>query len=260
MPQSERFQLQWGEFQENSASVFQSLFLEEDFKDVTLVTEDEQQIEVHRFLLSASSGLFKRMLSRNLGHPHPLIYLKGVSHQHLAAILEFLYLGQVQVQMQEIGGFLQAARDLDIKGLDQVQETNHTRQSVKNNATQKTSKQRTENVNDKLIDITVFTQKTNEMQSDLTRTPKKLSMTSNIIKSETEKMPNIKEDTAEMNESVVNMFECKICYKTFTTSGALGRHRKSIHEGLTFKCDECGNLYKRMDHLNSHKKHKHSMA
>ena len=254
------FQLQWGEFQENSASVFKNLHDEDDFKDVTLVSDDEKQIDTHKFLLSSSSGFFKRMLSRNLQHRHPVIYLKGVSHLHLEAILKFIYLGQVQVQVEEIGGFLQTARDLDIKGLDQVDESSQERQPVEKIVTILTSKQNIDNkIKVPIGKVHIDSVRHNILIPKIENvfTPSK---SEKGIKYDLETLVNITKNTAEMIESVVDTYECKLCDKAFTTSGALCRHRKSIHEGLTFKCDECGHSAKRVDHLNKHKKTKHSLA
>ena len=44
---SEKLHLQWSDFQDNIKSAFQSLREDTDFSDVTLVSEDGQEVEAH---------------------------------------------------------------------------------------------------------------------------------------------------------------------------------------------------------------------
>ena len=44
--------LQWNDFQENITTAFGELKSDKDFTDVTLVSEDGQQIEAHKLALS----------------------------------------------------------------------------------------------------------------------------------------------------------------------------------------------------------------
>ena len=86
---SEKLCLQWNDFQENIKSAFGNLRVDNDFVDVTLVSEDGQQGEAHKVILVASSPTFQKLLARNK-HPHPLIYLRGMKAHDLLAILNFL--------------------------------------------------------------------------------------------------------------------------------------------------------------------------
>ena len=70
---SDKLCLQWNDFQENIKSAFGKLREESDFKDVTLICEDGQQVEAHKVILTASSPLFQKLLCVK-SHPHPLIY------------------------------------------------------------------------------------------------------------------------------------------------------------------------------------------
>ena len=76
MTSSEKFSLKWNEFQENISVAFSNLREDKTFTDVTLVSEDGQQMEVHKIILTASSPFFMNILTNNK-HPTPLIYLKG---------------------------------------------------------------------------------------------------------------------------------------------------------------------------------------
>ena len=50
-------------------------------------------------------------------HSHPLIFLKGVTHSHLSAIMDFIYLGQAEIQEKDVDAFVEVATDLGIKGI-----------------------------------------------------------------------------------------------------------------------------------------------
>ena len=51
---------------------------------------------------------------------HPIIILKDVQMQHLKAILDFIYSGEVNIAQEELPAFLKAAERLKIKGLVDV--------------------------------------------------------------------------------------------------------------------------------------------
>ena len=55
MAATEKFSLKWNEFQENIGFAFSSLRKDTTFTDVTLVSEDGQQMEAHKVILTASS-------------------------------------------------------------------------------------------------------------------------------------------------------------------------------------------------------------
>ena len=87
-----------------------------DFSDITLACEDGRQIYAHRIILASSSSFFQKVLTKVM-HSHPLIFLKGVTHSHLSAIMDFIYLGQAEIQEKDLDAFVEVAKDLGIKGM-----------------------------------------------------------------------------------------------------------------------------------------------
>ena len=81
----EKFCLKWNDFQTTVSQSFGLLRKEEDFFDVTLVTDDEIQIPAHKLVLATSSCFFKSIL-RKSSHSHPLLYLHGVNSKNLRYI------------------------------------------------------------------------------------------------------------------------------------------------------------------------------
>ena len=91
---------------------------EEDFFDVTLVSEELRHISAHKLVLSSSSDLFKSILkATQTSNPHPLIYLSGVSAKHLNFAMNYIYQGEVEILQEDLGEFLNVARKLKIEGL-----------------------------------------------------------------------------------------------------------------------------------------------
>ena len=113
---SEKLCLQWNDFKENVTSAFGSLREDRDFADVTLACEDGKQFEAHKVILAASSPFFQNILRRNQ-HAHPLIYMRGLKSEDLAAIIDFLYCGEANVYQESLDSFLAIAEELQLKGL-----------------------------------------------------------------------------------------------------------------------------------------------
>merc|ERR1719427_213165 len=113
---SEKIVLAEDDFGNDLMYFFKELANDEDFTNVTLVTDGGKTIKAHKVVLSTFSPFFKNLLVNNV-HQHPLLYLRGVQHEDLRAILDFIYLGQTKVEMNKVDQFINLATDLQIKGL-----------------------------------------------------------------------------------------------------------------------------------------------
>ena len=112
----EKFCLKWNDFQSNISKSFGSLRQEQDFFDVTLVSDDQVQVSAHKLVLSACSSFFKTILKAN-PHSHPLLYLSGINSINLNYILDYVYHDEVQLYQENLEAFLDTAQKLDIEGL-----------------------------------------------------------------------------------------------------------------------------------------------
>ena len=104
MGSSEKFCLRWNDFETNISVAFRELREEKDFFDVTLACDDSQ-VQAHKVILSACSPFFRHILRKN-PHQHPLLYLKGVKYKELLCVLNFMYMGEVNVAQEELNSFL----------------------------------------------------------------------------------------------------------------------------------------------------------
>merc|ERR1712133_131566 len=113
---SEKFCLKWNDFSSNASKSFGSFRNEEYFHDVTLVSDDQQQVTAHKLVLSASSVYFKSIFKNNKAS-NPFLCLEGVTLNDLNNILDYIYNGEVQIYQEHLDTFLNTAQRLKIEGL-----------------------------------------------------------------------------------------------------------------------------------------------
>ena len=118
MASSEKICFRWNDFETNVSSAFREIREEKDFFDVTLACDDDNQIQAHKVIIAACSPFFRNILRKNT-HPSPLLYLKGVKYKDLVSVLNFMYMGEVNVALDDLNQFLAVAEDLRVKGLTQ---------------------------------------------------------------------------------------------------------------------------------------------
>ena len=102
-----------------------------DFADVTLVCDDKKKLKAHRNILSACSPVFKNMLKIDQQSNHPVIYLRGIQHLQMEAILKFVYLGETSIHQDILTEFIQTAKLLEIREFDKsVEESRGLNQMI----------------------------------------------------------------------------------------------------------------------------------
>ena len=116
----ENFSLKWNDFHSNITKSFSSLRKEQDFFDVTLVSDDQEQISAHKVVLSSCSEYFKQILKQNK-HSHPLLCLEGIDSDQLNKVLDYIYNGEVNINRDDIDRFLNIAQRLKLEGLMEVE-------------------------------------------------------------------------------------------------------------------------------------------
>ena len=115
---SEKYKLKWEEFPSSVVTSFKDLRDENDFHDVTLVSEDLEHISAHKVVLAACSPYFKAVFKK-YKERNPLICLNGIAQRDLQSVLDFMYLGEVQFEEEYLDKFLQIANTLKLKGVSE---------------------------------------------------------------------------------------------------------------------------------------------
>lgn len=118
------FCLRWNNHQNNLLSVFDQLLQIEAFCDVTLAVEGST-LKCHKVILAASSLYFQSIFMENTCK-HPIVFLKDIKFNHIKALLDYMYHGEVSIEEEELQGLLKVAEALKVKGLVEIDEERST--------------------------------------------------------------------------------------------------------------------------------------
>ena len=91
MQYQEKYSLTWHSYSDHLREALKAMMTSNDFADVTLVTDDKQQIRAHRNILSACSPVFKNIFQlHSSNNANPVVYLRGIQHSEMESIMQFV--------------------------------------------------------------------------------------------------------------------------------------------------------------------------
>lgn len=112
--------LKWENHKKTFSHIVASLRHRDNYCDAT-ISCDGKFYNVHKLILSACSlyleKLFDATNSLNSLIMHPVIILQDIKHEHLEALLDYMYVGEVNILQADLEGLIRAAECLKIKGL-----------------------------------------------------------------------------------------------------------------------------------------------
>ena len=250
----EKFCLKWNDFQVNASKSFGLLKQDQDFFDVTLISDDDKSVAAHKVVLAASSDFFKHIL-RKADHSKPMIYLSGINQRELTHIIDYIYEGEVNVYQNELDDFLDVAQRLKIQGLigtglEHESETmNHNKkepiseesadgtipngneeqfiQPLKNNSRERKDKSVFNPVNTRTLSLTTYPNSSTYDEA--------------------------KRAVDEIVMKIEDGWMCKACNKTVKQSSQIRKHAETHIEGLSFPCQLCGDSFRSRILLSNHK-------
>ena len=223
----EKYRLTWHNYSDHLRSMMKEL-MNEDFSDVTLVTEDKKHIKANLNILSACSPVFKDILKEEK-NSNQIMYMRGVQFSEMESIIQFIYLGEATFYEERVDEFLALAKSLEIKELcnastDELKEDplqNYTNDELKN-----------ETYAENLEEQTVIHDQI-KMQAPQERQKRVFKV------------------------GVNGTYECYQCHKAYSTQGGLWQHKKSAHQGVKYACDQCDYQTTQKGHLTVHIQSKH---
>ena len=180
------------------------LMMNEEFSDVTLVTEDKKHIMANINILSACSPVFQGIFKKE--KKSRIMYLRGIQYSEMESIMQFIYLGEATFYEERMEEFLAVAKSLEIKKLCNA-ETDDDPMDENLPSDQEASN---ENLEEKSV------------VSDPSRT---------IVLHE---MPR-----EVFSVNVDGKYECDQCHKAYSSKGGLKMHKESAHEGVKYPCNQC---------------------
>ena len=110
----EKYSLTWHNYSDHLRRMMKDLMMNEDFSDVTLVTEDKKHIKANIYILISCIPFFKDILKKERTS-NQIIYLRGVQSSEMESILKFVFLGETTFYEERMDEFLAVAKSLEIK-------------------------------------------------------------------------------------------------------------------------------------------------
>merc|ERR1712129_96837 len=249
MNNSEQFCLKWNDFETNIRNSFRELREGEEYFDVTLACDDGPLIEAPRIIISAGSALFREIF-RKSKHPGPFVYLKGINSVYLGYILDFLYNGEASIAQDELATFLETARELQVKGLQNKVE-NVTDQNKYEESDYPSSDISIADL--ELGNIVNIVDATEELED---------AFDSNLPKSDNEvTLNNQNYELGTQIEQMIGkkgtLWECRSCGKLAKQKVNLKNHIETHIEGISHICHICNNTFSTRNSLAVHKSSHH---
>ena len=94
---AEDFMLKWNDHHELFFAGAEELCELEEYTDV-LLAAGSKFFQAHKMVLSICSPYFRQLFKR-LGKERAVIYLKDVDPKHLELLLQYMYKGEIKVQV-----------------------------------------------------------------------------------------------------------------------------------------------------------------
>ncbi|XP_042233989.1 transcriptional regulator Kaiso-like [Homarus americanus] len=113
--------LKWRDHRSTFFRMLSSVRKKEVYCDATIAC-DGRFYPVHRLVLSTCSEYFERMFEV-ADKQHLMIVLADIQREDLETLLDYMYIGEVNVLQSDLSGFMKAAERLKIKGLAEPTDT-----------------------------------------------------------------------------------------------------------------------------------------
>jgi len=249
--------LEQSDFPSNYVGSFQQLRAEKELLDVTLACEDET-IGAHKVVLSACSPFFRNVFKKAT-HVNPFIYLKGVLHKDLVALIDYIYTGKAQVLAEDVDRFIQVGKDLQVKGL--ADEEEEVVDDTKNLQVKKTVNDRkTEELPIESFDTTDVYESENSFadESSLSESPESsLDIKNEKVENENKNLTRLLSEISMKMEKIkdergLTMWKCKECGKMLKIKQNLAMHVEIHLRGYTHTCSHCGRVHTTRGSLQAH--------
>ena len=209
--------------------------------DVTLVTDDGQHIKAHKIILSAGSQFFSDIFLK-INQTIMLICV------YLGHLLDFIYNGEASVGQEEFKEFLEAGKELKVKGFEAyvsgVEERDEEEpvRYINDNKNRHANRKNTFEEN---------------IKWDILETPEDNDVSSEgALKEIDEETLQINRDLDLRTEQMIlktdSVWKCKVCGKTNPLKSVMQIHAKTHLEGMSHACHICNKIYHNRPSLRVH--------
>ena len=230
--------LSWDSFVQNITDSLKTFSEENLLTDVTLVSSDLTEVAAHKLVLCSASPVLREIIVRS-GKTRPLLYLRGVKHNTLKSLLQFVYEGKTSLAKEDLNDLVEVAVDLEIKDFfkgDTQEEKSEERvvenKNIKQNKGRKKGRVRKNKTKQKIEEPTTEIYPKQEDTGDsLNRINcNKCDHISNSVSAAKYHM--------RVKHSNI-LHQCEYCHKTFSDRSTLVKHQAALHEGVRYPCTQC---------------------
>jgi len=262
--------MSWPELESERTAAFSSMLTKRELTDVTIACEDDQ-IQAHKVILSAASRMFQNVLNRN-PHNHPLLYFHGIMKKEMEIVLDFIYSGEAKVPMDGLDAFLKIAKNLQVKGLVDVNHLDYTSETLIDNnmdtyeenslerstekAIEDSAENQTESVYKKesLVDEASYAFEESEAIAD------DFSADNTFVEKSSLEVKFNPEETRKLEERIESLlmktesgiWECKQCNLSAKRKSHVKEHVETHIEGFEQNCYLCSRIFKNRATLRTH--------
>ena len=247
----EKYNLTWHSYSDHLKNMMKELMMNEDFADVTLVTEDKKQIKAHINILSSCSPVFKDILKKDK-NSSSIVYLRGIQYSELESIMQFIYVGEATFYEERMNEFLAVAKSLEIRELCNAE-------TESNDEPDDDPPPDDQDISTEILEEQTHTSDNIKKQSPQERQRRSVSVNGKYNCDQCHKSYSNRQGLYTHKQSVHQgvKFACDQCDHQYTDQTGLRRHIQSEHEGIKYACDQCDFQAKRQDHLTKHIQSKH---
>ena len=238
---SEKFCLKWNDFYTNVSKSFGVLRNEDYLQDVTIVTDDNEQVAAHKLVLSACSEYFKNIFKKNKS-PNLLLCIEGINSDDFGNVLDYIYNGEVQILQENLDRFLEVAQRFKLEGLQLKKEEDDFKGTMVE-------------VYDRGLQQTEYDHPVQEKRRQPNPFTRSIAVVPNYM-DRTEADQRVFEQMEKSN----GQFSCLICGKSTGHKSDMKKHVETHLEGLSFDCQHCGKVFRSRNALSMHIHYQHKSS
>ena len=244
----EKYHLNWHTYSDHLREMLHEMMKSDQLTDVTLVCDDKKQFKAHKIVLSACSSVFKSIIN-DLPQNSSVIYLRGIQHQEMESILEFMYLGVATFYQERMNEFLNVAKNLEVKEISRDVEFNEDVGSEE----PRVSETQIDMISELPNAAETTTNYTNSKRIILQK--EEGMFTCDQCQNQFKRKAHLKTHIQSKHDGI--KYACNHCEYQATQQSALKVHIQSKHDGIKYPCTECNQQFKWKNTLTSHVQTKH---
>ena len=247
--------LYWHTFSGHLKNTMHKMMKTEKLSDVTLVCDDKKILKAHKVVLSASSSVFESIID-DLPQSNSVIYLRGINHGEMEAILKYMYLGEATFSLQRMNEFLSVADSLDIKELSKSIEFN-SEEILKTEGSTITDEDYFCLKDTIAEEETCISKDESLMKMDAGEESIKAEVNADAQNESYNYQAREEDNNYTQSEHVEVKYSCSQCSYRALRKKYLRSHIRSIHDGVKYDCNLCDYKATQLGNLRTHVQSKH---